>query len=373
MRTSIMTNIGADHITDGLAPFYLKYSMDCNSILMKCLKEIKTKDRCCPIFQTYGRFHINILFEYIYSNYVSTGDYMSIFTGAGVAIITPMNEDGSVNFEKLGDLIEYQISHKTDCIVICGTTGESSTLSHEEHLACIKYAVEKTAKRIPVIAGTGSNCTETAIYLSKEAEKYGVDGLLLVTPYYNKATQNGLVEHFTTVASEVHVPIVLYNVPSRTGCNILPETAIKIAKKASNVVAIKEASGNISQVAKLAGLIKAEGINFDIYSGNDDQIVPILSLGGKGVISVLSNIAPENAHNIVRSYLDGDVKKSLQLQLEAIDVIDALFCEVNPIPVKAALNLMGLNVGPLRKPLTTMESKNQERLKDAMLKYGIEL
>lgn len=296
---------------------------------------------------------------------------MSIFTGAGVAIITPMNEDGSVNFDKLGELIEYQINNKTDCIIICGTTGESSTLSHEEHLACIKYAVEKTAKRIPVIAGTGSNCTDTAIYLSKEAEKYGVDGLLLVTPYYNKATQNGLIEHFTTVAAEVNVPIVLYNVPSRTGCNILPETAVKIAKKASNVVAIKEASGNISQVAKLAKLIKNEGIDFDIYSGNDDQIVPILSLGGKGVISVLSNIAPENTHNIVRSYLDGDVKKSLDMQLDALDVINGLFCEVNPIPVKAALNMMGFEVGPLRKPLTTMEDENQKKLRDAMIEYGI--
>lgn len=218
---------------------------------------------------------------------------MAIFTGAGVAIVTPMNADGSVNFDKLGETIEYQIANKTDAIIICGTTGESSTLTHEEHLACIKYAVDKVAKRIPVVAGTGSNCTETAIYLSTEAEKYGVDGLLIVTPYYNKATQNGLVEHFTSVANSVKVPIILYNVPSRTGCNILPETAIKIAKKASNVVAIKEASGNISQVAKLANLIRENKLEFDIYSGNDDQIVPVLSLGGKGVISVLSNIAPE--------------------------------------------------------------------------------
>lgn len=298
---------------------------------------------------------------------------MAIFTGAGVAIVTPMNADGSVNFDKLGETIEYQIANKTDAIIICGTTGESSTLTHEEHLACIKYAVDKVAKRIPVVAGTGSNCTETAIYLSTEAEKYGVDGLLIVTPYYNKATQNGLVEHFTSVANSVKVPIILYNVPSRTGCNILPETAIKIAKKASNVVAIKEASGNISQVAKLANLIRENKLEFDIYSGNDDQIVPVLSLGGKGVISVLSNIAPEKTRNIVAKYLEGDVKESLKLQLEALNVIDALFCEVNPIPVKAALNMMGFNVGPLRKPLTEIEDVHKETLKAAMTSYGIDV
>ncbi len=298
---------------------------------------------------------------------------MAIFTGAGVAIVTPMNANGSVNFDKLGETIEYQIANKTDAIIICGTTGESSTLTHEEHLACIKYAVDKVAKRIPVVAGTGSNCTETAIYLSTEAEKYGVDGLLIVTPYYNKATQNGLVEHFTSVANSVKVPIILYNVPSRTGCNILPETAIKIAKKASNVVAIKEASGNISQVAKLANLIRENKLEFDIYSGNDDQIVPVLSLGGKGVISVLSNIAPEKTHNIVAKYLEGDVKESLKLQLEALNVIDALFCEVNPIPVKAALNMMGFNVGPLRKPLTEIEDVHKETLKAAMTSYGIDV
>lgn len=298
---------------------------------------------------------------------------MAIFTGAGVAIVTPMNADGSVNFDKLGETIEYQIANKTDAIIICGTTGESSTLTHEEHLACIKYAVDKVAKRIPVVAGTGSNCTETAIYLSTEAEKYGVDGLLIVTPYYNKATQNGLIEHFTSVANSVKVPIILYNVPSRTGCNILPETAIKIAKKASNVVAIKEASGNISQVAKLANLIRENKLEFDIYSGNDDQIVPVLSLGGKGVISVLSNIAPEKTHNIVAKYLEGDVKESLKLQLEALNVIDALFCEVNPIPVKAALNMMGFNVGPLRKPLTEIEDVHKETLKAAMTSYGIDV
>ena len=296
---------------------------------------------------------------------------MSIFTGAGVAIVTPMNQDGSVNFDKLGELIEQQIAGKTDAIIICGTTGESSTLSHEEHLECIKYAVEKTAKRIPVIAGTGSNCTDTAIYLSTEAEKYGADGVLLVTPYYNKATQNGLAEHFIQIVSAIKIPVILYNVPSRTGCNILPETAVRIAKEAKNVVAVKEASGNISQVAKLAALIQEESLEFDIYSGNDDQIVPVLALGGKGVISVLSNIAPENTHNIVQTYLDGDVQTSLKLQLQALSLIDALFCEVNPIPVKAALNLMGMNVGGLRRPLTTMESANQAKLKKAMEEYGL--
>lgn len=295
---------------------------------------------------------------------------MSIFTGAGVAIVTPMNSDGSVNFDVLGKLIDYQIENKTDCIIICGTTGESSTLTHEEHLECIKYAVEKTAGRIPVVAGTGSNCTETAIYLSKEAEKFGVDGILVVTPYYNKATQKGLIGHFTAIADSVKVPVILYNVPGRTGCNILPETAVSIAKASKNVVAVKEASGNISQVAKLAKL--SDGL-LDIYSGNDDQIVPVLSLGGKGVISVLSNIAPEQTHNIVASYLEGDVKTSLKLQLEALDLINLLLCEVNPIPVKAALNMMGMEVGGLRKPLTDMEPGNMEKLRKAMKDYGIKL
>ena len=298
---------------------------------------------------------------------------MSIFKGAGVAIVTPMKEDGSVNYEKLGELIEFQIENHTDCIIICGTTGESSTLSHEEHLECIKCAIDKTAGRIPVVAGTGSNSTETAIYLSTEAEKYGADGILLVTPYYNKATQNGLVEHFTAVADSVKIPVILYNVPSRTGCNIMPATAVKIAIKAKNVVAIKEASGNISQVAELATLIKKENIDFDIYSGNDDQIVPILSLGGKGVISVLSNIAPQKTHDIVASYLEGDVQKSLALQLEAFELIKCLFMEVNPIPVKSALNMMGFEAGVLRRPLTTMEADNQEKLKKAMIAYGIDV
>jgi 4-hydroxy-tetrahydrodipicolinate synthase len=293
---------------------------------------------------------------------------MSIFTGAGVAIVTPMNEDGSVNFDSFRNLVEEQIAGGTDCIIVCGTTGEASTLSHEEHLECIKFVVDVVNKRIPVIAGTGSNCTSTAVYLSQEAEKYGVDGVLLVTPYYNKATQNGLVKHFVEIANSIKIPVVLYNVPSRTGCNILPETVVKIIAAARNVVAIKEASGNISQVAKLAKLTKGA---IDIYSGNDDQIIPILSLGGKGVISVLSNVAPKQTHDIVAEYLNGNVEKARQLQLEALDLCDALFCEVNPIPVKAALNLMGKNVGPLRMPLTEMEDNNKEKLQRAMKEYGI--
>lgn len=293
---------------------------------------------------------------------------MSIFTGAGVAIVTPMNQDGSVNYEVFRNIVEDQIAGGTDAIIVCGTTGEASTLTHEEHLENIKFVVDVVNKRIPVVAGTGSNCTETAVYLSKEADKYGVDGVLLVTPYYNKATQSGLVKHFSTIANAINVPVILYNVPSRTGCNILPETVVKIKEAASNVVAIKEASGNISQVAKIAKLTKGE---IDIYSGNDDQIVPVLSLGGKGVISVLSNVAPKQTHDIVAEYLAGNVTKSMELQLQALDLCDALFCEVNPIPVKAAMNLMNMNVGSLRMPLTEMEDANKEKLSKAMKAYGI--
>ena len=293
---------------------------------------------------------------------------MSIFEGAGVALITPFREDGSVDFEKMKELVEFQIANGTDAIIICGTTGESSTLSHEEHLECIKKCIEFVDHRIPVIAGTGSNCTETAIYLSTEAEKYGADALLVVTPYYNKATQKGLIAHYTAVANSVKLPIIMYNVPSRTGCNIQPETAVTLAKNVENIVAIKEASGNISQVAKLMSL--ANGC-IDLYSGNDDQIVPILSLGGKGVISVTSNIIPNDTHMVVKKYLDGDVKGSLELQLKAIELCNALFCEVNPIPVKKAAELMGLCGGTLRMPLTEMEPQNVERLKKAMQEYGV--
>lgn len=293
---------------------------------------------------------------------------MAIFTGAGVAIVTPMKANGEVNFEKFGELIEFQIENGTDAIIVCGTTGEASTLTHEEHLETIKYCVDKVAGRIPVVAGTGSNCTETAIYLSTEAEKYGADGLLLVTPYYNKATQNGLYAHFKTVADSVKIPVILYNVPGRTGCNILPETVVRLCKEVDNILGVKEASGNISQIAHLAAL--SHGC-VDIYSGNDDQIVPIMALGGIGVISVLSNVAPKQTHEICQKFLDGDVEGSRKLQLEAMDLCGALFCEVNPIPVKKALNLMGMEAGTLRMPLTEMEPANVERLEKAMKAYGL--
>ena len=293
---------------------------------------------------------------------------MSVFKGAGVAIVTPMYDNEEVNYDKLGELLEEQIARGTDAIIICGTTGEASTLTHEEHLAVIKYAVEKVNHRVPVIAGTGSNATDTAIYLSTEAEKYGADALLLVTPYYNKATQKGLKLHFSKIAESVKLPIILYNVPSRTGCNLQPETIVWLAEHVENIVGVKEASGNISQVAKLMSLAKG---NVELYSGNDDQIVPVMALGGSGVISVLSNVAPELAHDIATTYLEGDVKKSCKLQLQAIELIDALFCEVNPIPVKTALNLMGKEVGPLRAPLCTMEVANEEKLRKALVNSGI--
>lgn len=293
---------------------------------------------------------------------------MSIFTGAGVAIITPMKENGDVNFEKFEEIVEEQIAGNTDAIIVCGTTGEASTLTHEEHLACIKFVVEKVNKRIPVIAGTGSNCTKTAVYLSQEAEKLGADGVLLVSPYYNKATQNGLKNHFVTIAKSIHIPVILYNIQGRTGVNILPSTIAAIAEEAENVVAVKEASGNISQVAEIAKQTKGK---LDIYSGNDDQIIPILSLGGKGVISVLSNVAPKQTHQMCEEYFNGNVEKAKDMQLEALDLIHALFCEVNPIPVKAAMNLMGKEVGSLRAPLTEMEDANKERLRKAMQEYGI--
>ena len=295
---------------------------------------------------------------------------MSIFTGAGVALVTPFKENGEVNFEKLEELIDFQINNGTDAIIICGTTGEASTMTHEEHLECIKVCAEYVNKRVPVIAGTGSNCTDTAIYLSQEAQKYGADGLLVVTPYYNKATQKGLIAHFEAVAHSVDLPIIMYNVPGRTGCNIQPQTAATLAKSVDNIVAIKEASDNISQVAQLMYL--SEGV-LDVYSGCDDQIVPILSLGGKGVISVLSNVAPQETHDIVATYLEGNVKESARLQLKYLDLIKALFCEVNPIPAKEALNLMGFEVGPLRMPLTPMESANLQRLKESMIAVGIQV
>ena len=293
---------------------------------------------------------------------------MSLFTGSGVAIITPMNEDKSVNFDKLGEIIDDQIKNHTDAIIICGTTGEASTLTHEEHLECIRFCSERVNRRIPVIAGTGSNCTETAVYLSTEAQKAGVDGLLVVTPYYNKATQNGLKAHYKAIAKEVNVPIILYNVPSRTGTRLAPQTVVDLCHEVPNIVGVKDATGDISEVAELMSLAKG---TVDVYSGNDDQIVPVLSLGGKGVISVLSNILPKETHDMVASYLDGDVVKSCEMQLKYFDLVKALFCEVNPIPVKKALNLMGMEVGSLRLPLTEMEDANAKRLEEEMRKAGV--
>ena len=293
---------------------------------------------------------------------------MAIFEGAGVALVTPFKENGEVNYEKLEEIVEEQIAGGTDAIIACGTTGEASTMSHEEYLDVVRYVCQVTKKRIPVIAGTGSNCTETAVYLSVEAEKYGADGLLLVSPYYNKATQKGLICHFSAVAEAVKIPILLYNIPGRTGVTIQPETIASLCKNVDNIVGVKEASGNFSAMATMMNL--ADG-QVDLYSGNDDQIVPLLALGGKGVISVLSNIAPAQTHAICQAFFDGNPAESARLQLAAIPLITELFREVNPIPVKAAMNLMGKGVGPLRLPLTEMEPQNQEKLRAAMTAYGL--
>lgn len=290
-----------------------------------------------------------------------------IFTGAGVAIITPFTADGKVNEKVLAEIIEYQISHSTDAIVICGTTGESATLDHNEHTQAIKVAVDVTAGRIPVIAGTGSNDTAYALKLSNDAEKLGVDGLLMVTPYYNKASQEGLIKHFNYVADRVSTPIILYNVPSRTGCEIKPETYAELAKH-KMIYAAKEATGNLSSIAKTISLVPED---FAIYSGNDDQITPIMSLGGKGVISVLSNILPQVAHDIAQTALDGDFKKSAELQLKYLELCNAMFMDVNPIPVKAAMRMMGIDVGPLRLPLCDMAPANTEKLKSVLQKYEL--
>ena len=296
---------------------------------------------------------------------------MAIFKGAGVAIITPLHEDGSVNYEKLEEILEFQIANSTDAVIICGTTGESSTMTHGEHLKTIKFAVDKVAKRVPVIAGTGSNCTETAIMMSKEAASYGVDALLVVTPYYNKATQKGLIAHYTAIANAVpETPIIMYNVPSRTGCNLQPATVAALVKNVKNIVGIKAASGDLSQIAKMMSMA---GEDLELYSGNDDQILPIMSLGGLGVISVLSNVAPKQTHDIVMKFMEGDTREAARLQLEAIPLINALFCEVNPIPVKTAMNMMGMEVGPLRMPLCEMEESNKETLAKAMKDYGLKL
>lgn len=292
---------------------------------------------------------------------------MAIFEGAGVALITPMNEDFSVNYDKLEEIIEEQIAGGTDCIIICGTTGEASTLTVEEHLDVIKRTVEMVNRRIPVIAGTGSNSTETAVEFSKEAQKYGSDGVLVVSPYYNKATQKGLIRHFSEIANSIYIPVLLYNIPGRTGVNIEPETIAYLVNSVSNIVGVKEASGNFSNAVKILRLCP----EIDMYSGNDDQVVPLMSIGAKGIISVLSNVAPRQTHDMCRAALDGDFVKARKMQIEALDVIENLFTEVNPIPVKAAMNLQGKNVGPLRLPLTQMEKPHEDVLAKAMKEYGI--
>lgn len=290
-----------------------------------------------------------------------------IFTGAGVAIITPFTKEGKVNYPALKTILEYQIAHGTDAIVICGTTGESATLSHEEHTEAIRFTVETVAHRIPVIAGTGSNDTAYALHLSNEAEKIGVDGLLMVTPYYNKASQAGLIKHYTYLADRVSTPIIIYNVPSRTGCEVKPETYAELSKH-KMIYAAKEASGNISTIAKTISLCEKD---FAIYSGNDDQITAIMSLGGKGVISVLSNVAPQVAHDIAATALAGDFEQSRKLQIEYLELCNALFMDVNPIPVKQAMNMMGFDAGPLRMPLCEMNEANTAKLKAVMEKYGL--
>ena len=291
-----------------------------------------------------------------------------LFEGSGVALVTPF-KDGKVNYEKLGELIEWHIANKTDSIIVCGTTGESATMTDEERKTTIKFVVDKVNKRIPVIAGSGSNNTAYSIELSKYCQEVGVDDLLIVTPYYNKSTQDGLIKHYTTIANSVDLPIILYNVPGRTGVNIKPSTVEKLSK-IENIVAIKEASGDISQVAEIARLC---GEDFTIYSGNDDQIVPILSLGGSGVISVLANVLPKETHDIVEKYLTGDVVESRKLQLGVNELVSSLFIEVNPIPVKAAMNLMGMEAGELRLPLTNISEQNLEILRNNMMKYGIKV
>ena len=292
---------------------------------------------------------------------------MPIFTGSGVAIVTPFNEDETINYPELKRLIEFQIENSTDAIVICGTTGEASTLTDEEQIECIKFTVEVVNKRVPVIAGAGSNHTAHAIELAQGCERVGADAVLLVTPYYNKTTQKGLIKHYKMIAESINIPIILYNVPSRTGLNITPQTCYELSK-IKNIVGIKEASGNLSQVAEIAALC---GEDFHIYSGNDDQILPVLSLGGLGVISVLANIMPKETHDMVASYLEGDSKKATKMQLEYLHLINELFSETNPIPVKTALRLMDFNVGNCKMPLCEMEDKNLENLKEAMKDAGL--
>lgn len=293
---------------------------------------------------------------------------MALFQGAGVALVTPFHEDETIDYEALERLVEEQLEGGTDAIIVGGTTGEPATMTEEEHLSCIRFVVEKVDHRIPVIAGTGANSTRKALHMSQKAEKLGADGVLVVTPYYNKATQEGLYQHYKTIASGIRIPVIMYNVPSRTGCNILPETAARLANDVENIVGIKEASGNISQIATLASLCKGK---LDIYSGNDDEVIPILSLGGIGVISVMSNVAPRLMHDMVTEYLEGDREKALKLQLDSLPLMRALFCEVNPIPVKAALSMLGKCENVVRLPLTPLEEKHCAMLAEALKITGI--
>ena len=294
---------------------------------------------------------------------------MSIFEGVATALITPFGPDGSVNYAKLEELINKQIEDGVDGLVICGTTGESATLTEKEHMDVIRESVKFVNSRVPVIAGTGSNCTQTAIEMSKEAEEYGADGLLLVSPYYNKATAEGMYEHFADTANAVNIPVVLYNIPGRTGVNIEPETVYRLARDVKNIVAVKEASGNISNIAKIAAL--TAGLDFDIYSGNDDQVVALCAMGGKGVISVVSHIIPKEMHDLVVSFISGDAKKSLEIQNKYLSLINTLFIDVNPIPVKEAMNLLGYEVGGYRKPLTPMSDAHREILRKELINVGL--
>lgn len=293
---------------------------------------------------------------------------MAIFTGSGVAIVTPMKDNLEVNYDKLEELIDFHVKGGTDCIVIAGTTGEGATLSMEEHRNVIRAAVEFTRHRIPVVAGTGSNCTKTAIQLTQEAEEDGADGALIVTPYYNKATQTGLIKHYSQIASETKLPIILYNVPGRTGCNIQPETVATLVRENENIVGLKEATGNMAQASKTIYLCDGK---LDLYSGEDGLVVPLMAIGGIGVISVIANIAPQQTHDMCASYMAGDREKALELQMKSLPLVDALFSEVNPIPVKRALNLLGMEVGSLRAPLCEMSDANAAVLKQAMVEYGL--
>lgn len=293
---------------------------------------------------------------------------MALFKGAGVAIVTPMKENGDVNYEKLEELIDFQVKGGTDAIIITGTTGESSTMTEEEHLDVIRACVEFTKHRIPVIAGTGSNCTKTAIYLSQEAQKAGADGLLVVTPYYNKATQPGLIAHYTQIAQSVSLPVIMYNVPGRTGCNLLPETAAYLYQHVENITGLKEATGNITQASKTMDLTDGK---IEMYSGEDAVILPLLAIGALGVISVWSNVAPADVHQLCQSFFDGDLETSRRLQRKGLALIDALFSEVSPIPVKKAMNLMGMEAGPLRAPLCEMTEAGTKKLEEVMKAYGL--